>query len=154
MFEKIRVWSQRNMPTRETFERIGGFDQTFPFAGAEDQDFSIRAREQGCELVIDRDNPRSLGWVAQLLRGRLARLAGGRPGEISHGSNGGALSLMVPNTDLWELAALCGTGPEQAGVSPQLAHLLQLCCDSAYNLSDAISAQYFTHSDARHSIGT
>jgi uncharacterized alpha-E superfamily protein len=33
-------------------------------------------------LVLDRDNPRSLGWVAQTLRGRLAKLEGTAAGEI------------------------------------------------------------------------
>lgn len=53
----LPMLSARNFSVRrETFERIGGFDETFPFAGAEDQDFSIRARERDCELLIDRDN--------------------------------------------------------------------------------------------------
>jgi GT2 family glycosyltransferase len=53
----LPMLSARNFSVRrETFELIGGFDETFPYAGAEDQDFSIRAREQGCELLIDRDN--------------------------------------------------------------------------------------------------
>jgi GT2 family glycosyltransferase len=38
---------------RELFERVGGFDEEFPVAGAEDQDFSIRARKYGAELVLD-----------------------------------------------------------------------------------------------------
>ena len=32
-------------------------------------------------LVLDRDNPRSLGWVAQTLRGRIAKLAGSAAGR-------------------------------------------------------------------------
>ncbi len=67
----------------------------------------------------------------------------------------GALSLSVPNPDLWELGALCRVGTDKTGISPQLPELLQLCSECAYSLSDAISALYFTHStDARHSIGT
>jgi GT2 family glycosyltransferase len=35
------------------FNELGGFDESFPFAGCEDQDFSYRAREAGCEFVYD-----------------------------------------------------------------------------------------------------
>jgi len=123
------------------------FDSTITFHAQYQQTRDVAALVD--LLVIDRDNPRSLGWVAQLLRGRLSRMGNGRPGEA------GALSLTVPNPDLWELGALCRVGPEKTGVSPQLAELLQSCSDCAYQLSDAISALYFTHStDARHSIGT
>ena len=123
------------------------FDSTITFHAQYQQTREVAALVD--LLVIDRDNPRSLGWGAQLLRGRLARLAGGRAGDT------GALSLSVPNPDLWELGALCRVGTDKTGISPQLPQLLQLCSDCAYSLSDAISALYFTHStDARHSIGT
>ena len=108
-------------------------------------------------LVMDRDNPRSLGWVAQTLRGRLARLAGSAPGELA------ALSLNVPNPDLWDLEDLCRTemehapepGPttEQTPSTP-LLQLLEQCTQSAYTVSDDISAVYFTHSgEAKQSLG-
>ena len=38
---------------RELFWRIGGFDEDFPAAGAEDQEFSYRAREAGATLLRD-----------------------------------------------------------------------------------------------------
>lgn len=38
---------------RERFWELGGFDERFPVAGAEDQDFSIRARAAGCVLLLD-----------------------------------------------------------------------------------------------------
>lgn len=38
---------------RELFWEIGGFDEQFPVAGAEDQDFSLRARAAGCRLLLD-----------------------------------------------------------------------------------------------------
>lgn len=39
--------------SRGLFEQLGGFDDGFPVAGAEDQDFSIRARESGARLLLD-----------------------------------------------------------------------------------------------------
>jgi len=38
---------------RDLFWEIGGFDEDFPVAGAEDQEFSLRARAAGCRLVLD-----------------------------------------------------------------------------------------------------
>ena len=101
-------------------------------------------------LVMDRDNPRSLAWVAQTLRGRLARLAGSAPGQLS------TLSLLIPNPDVWSLEQLCGEEGRQepSDTQPPLAELLALCTSAAYNISDEISAQYFTHSgEARQSLG-
>jgi uncharacterized alpha-E superfamily protein len=52
-------------------------------------------------LVLDRDNPRSLGWVAQTLRGRLAKLEGTAAGEIPD------IAQTVPDPKAWTLEALC-----------------------------------------------
>jgi GT2 family glycosyltransferase len=38
---------------RARFWEVGGFDEAFPFAGAEDQDFSLRARAAGMTLLLD-----------------------------------------------------------------------------------------------------
>lgn len=38
---------------REDFWRVGGFSEAFPYAGAEDQEFSIRARAAGLRLIYD-----------------------------------------------------------------------------------------------------
>jgi GT2 family glycosyltransferase len=38
---------------RDLFWEIGGFDEAFPVAGAEDQDFSLRARHEGVALLLD-----------------------------------------------------------------------------------------------------
>ena len=38
---------------RELFWELGGFDEQFPVAGAEDQDLSLRARAAGCRLLLD-----------------------------------------------------------------------------------------------------
>lgn len=115
-------------------------------------------------LVLDRDNPRSLAWVAHTLRGRLAKLAGSEPGVLS------AMSFRVPDiTGTWSLAQLCETQAvhpqpgnaqeEQGAVSPgyyfELNALLLQCVSSSHKISEAISATYFTHSqDTKQSLGT
>ena len=47
------VPSQDLSLSRELFWGIGGFDEDFPAAGAEDQEFSFRARDAGCALLRD-----------------------------------------------------------------------------------------------------
>ncbi len=111
-------------------------------------------------LVIDRDNPRSVSWVAHTLRGRLAKLAGSNPNELC------ALSLKVPNPNAWGLAQLCERAPDLVtpaasgaaeGVVPQyelLRSVLQQCSNAAYEVSEEISATYFTHAGlSNHSVG-
>ncbi len=97
-------------------------------------------------LVLDRDNPRSLGWVAQTLRGRLARLAGSAPGELPE------IALTIPDPAAWRLEALCQ--PDGQGRQAALLDLLRQCSEAAYQLSDDLGARYFTHSaDSRQSLG-
>ncbi len=97
-------------------------------------------------LVLDRDNPRSLGWVAQTLRGRLAKLAGSAPHEL------GELSYRVPDPATWSLDLLCAT--DAHGRYTALCNLLTDCSQAAFNLSDDVSQLYFTHSDdARRTLG-
>jgi uncharacterized circularly permuted ATP-grasp superfamily protein/uncharacterized alpha-E superfamily protein len=96
-------------------------------------------------LVLDRDNPRSLGWVAQTLRGRLARLAGSAAGELP------AISHCIPDPARWTLEALCAR--DAGGRHAALIELLQQCIEGAWRLSDELGAMYFTHSDARQSVG-
>jgi GT2 family glycosyltransferase len=38
---------------RDDFWRLGGFDESFPHAGAEDQELSLRAKAEGLRLVMD-----------------------------------------------------------------------------------------------------
>lgn len=115
-------------------------------------------------LVIDRDNPRSISWIAHTLRGRLARLAGSEPNRLC------ALSLKVPNPNSWGLAQLCDDAPDlvtpaQAAnnasttgqTAPRYALLkdvLTQCTQASFVVSDDISATYFTHSGlANQSLG-
>ena len=101
-------------------------------------------------LVLDRENPRSLAWVAHTLRGRLAKLAGSEPDELC------SLSLRVPDPAAWNLAHLCEAQAQASVAGPEadtahgyffaLHDLLLMCMAAAFNVSNEISATYFTHS--------
>ena len=120
------------------------FDSTITFHAQYQQRHDIPALLD--LLVLDRDNPRSLGWVAQTLRGRLAKLAGSAAGEVPD------IALTVPDPQQWSLEAMCERDAD--GRYATLLDLLQKCTDAAYKLSDDLGARYFTHSgDARHSVG-
>ena len=120
------------------------FDSTTPFRAQFQQSNDIAALID--LLVLDRDNPRSLGWVAQTLRGRLAKLAGSDPHQLSE------LALRVPDPRSWSLETLCEPGPDSD--YPQLLDLLHQCVHAAFDVSEDVSQLYFTHSDeARQSLG-
>ncbi len=120
------------------------FDSTTPFRAQFQQSNDIAALID--LLVLDRDNPRSLGWVAQTLRGRLAKLAGSHPQELSE------LALRVPDPQSWVLEQLCE--PDSGAAYPLLQDLLRQCAQAAYDVSEDVSQLYFTHSDeARQSLG-
>jgi len=107
-------------------------------------------------LVIDRDNPRSVSWIAHTLRGRLAKLAGSDPNRLC------PLSLKVPNPGSWGLGQLCESAPDlltsgqdvadtqaKAGQAPRyllLKDVLSQCIQASFLVSDEISTTYFTHS--------
>ncbi len=123
---------------------ISLFDSTITFHAQYQQRHDIPALLD--LLVLDRDNPRSLGWVAQTLRGRLARLAGSAPGKMPE------IALTVPDPQTWSFEAICARDAD--GNYANLIELLAQCSDAAYKLSDDLGARYFTHSgDARHSVG-
>ena len=97
-------------------------------------------------LVLDRDNPRSLGWVAHTLAGRLAKLAGEAKVQET------PLAREVPQPARWSLEEICT--PDADGNHTALLGRLEACVQSAYEISDAIGAIYFTHSrDAKTSVG-
>ena len=122
------------------------FDSTITFHAQYQQSRDIAALTD--LLVLDRDNPRSLAWVAHTLRGRLAKLALSPAGELS------TMSLQVPNPDTWDLAHLCDT-PEGEPSVPALRELLEDLSDCAFDVSEDISTTYFTHSgQTKHSVGT
>jgi len=96
-------------------------------------------------LVQDNDNPRSLAWVARTLRARLSKLADtpmGQPDE---------LALLVPDLQKSDLEALCTRDAEQQ--LSTLAACLNDCMQSAWQVSDAITARYFSHTDNADSVG-
>jgi uncharacterized circularly permuted ATP-grasp superfamily protein/uncharacterized alpha-E superfamily protein len=120
------------------------FDSTITFHAQYQQRHDIPALVD--LLVLDPDNPRSLGWVAQTLRGRLARLANSPPGVMPF------IAMTVPDPKRWTLDSLCERDGE--GRHARLLEVLQQCVDASYRLSDDLSARYFAHSgDARTSVG-
>ena len=118
------------------------FDSTISFHAQYQQSRDVAALLE--LLVISRDNPRSLGWVVQTLRTRLARLAGGTRGTLD------GLAALVPDPAQWTLEALC----DADAARPALHELLAQCGTVAWRLSDEISLRYFTHTgDVGQSLG-
>ena len=95
-------------------------------------------------LVLDRDNLRSLGWVTQTLRGRLARLAENTAGNVQAVSD---LTQTLPDPGSWILSELCSPAVGAPRDQPYASLLAQLerCCDAAFDLSNLLSRRYFSH---------
>ena len=145
----LRGFETGSVHTSGGFEAmISLFDSTITFHAQFQQSRDLAALID--LLVLDRDNPRSLAWVAHTLRGRLAKLAASAPGELS------ALALRVPDPTAWSLAQLCEAQPGTApGYFYALNDLLMQCTAAAFNVSDEISATYFTHSgEIKQSLGS
>jgi uncharacterized circularly permuted ATP-grasp superfamily protein/uncharacterized alpha-E superfamily protein len=120
------------------------FDSTITFHALHQQRRDLAALLD--LLVLDRDNPRSLAWVTQTLRGRLARLAGSAPGQVP------GIALSVPDPSAWTLEAMLARDADGRLVA--LQSLLAQCEQASWQLSDDIGARYFTHSDeTRESVG-
>jgi uncharacterized circularly permuted ATP-grasp superfamily protein/uncharacterized alpha-E superfamily protein len=104
-------------------------------------------------LVLDRDNPRSIAWVAQTLRARLAKLEGTDLGQMA------ALAMNLPDPGSWTLADLYGaTDTHNDSTAPhtheRLQRQLERCAVSALELSELISRRYFSHAaSGSHSLG-
>lgn len=134
------------------WQHAGGFeallalcDSTIPFHAQYQQSRHLAALVE--LLVLDRDNPRALAWVAYTLRRRLAKLAGLEAGSL------GGLSRRVPDPQDWDLAVLCAGAPG----APAPAALVQLLRDlgsAALAVSEDIGATYFTPTGpTKHSVG-
>ena len=96
-------------------------------------------------LVLDRDNPRSLAWVVQTLRARLARLGS------SVAPQDAELARALPDPATWQLTELSNwqrTADGQRRWSA-LEELLDLCEAAAIQLSDEITRLHFSHADRR-----
>src|SRR6478736_6935838 len=120
------------------------FDSTITFHSQYQQRHDVPALLD--LLVMDRDNPRSLGWVAQTLRGRMTKLAGSAAGDVP------VMAMFVPDPQKWSLELLCQRDAE--GRYANLLQVLQDCVDASFRLSDDLTARYFAHSgDARQSVG-
>jgi uncharacterized alpha-E superfamily protein len=125
------------------------FDSTITFRAQYQQSRDIAALLN--LIVLDRDNPRSLAWVAHTLRGRLAKLCGSATTAQS------PIAVKVPDPDTWNFASPNAADDDSASlVEPvSLQQLLSTLTSSAYNVSDAISTTYFTHSgQTNQSLGT
>ena len=126
------------------------FDSTITFHAQYQQQRDIPALLD--KLVLDRDNPRSLGWVTQTLRGRLARLAENTAGKAQVPE----LTQTLPDPGSWILKDLCSASPGAAQDQPYANLLIQLerCCEAALDLSDLLSRRYFSHvAQDEHSLG-
>ena len=88
-------------------------------------------------LVLDADNPRSLAWVAQTLRGRLSKVERGERHELSD------LARIIPDVASWPLRELCDPGED--GRYGALLNRLNACCEAVCKLSDRIGERYFSH---------
>ncbi|WP_408210011.1 circularly permuted type 2 ATP-grasp protein [Paraburkholderia dilworthii] len=88
-------------------------------------------------LVLDADNPRSLAWVAQTLRGRLSKVERSERHELSD------LARIVPEIAAWPLRELCEPG--QDGLYRPLLDRLTACRDALWKLSERIGERYFSH---------
>ena len=97
-------------------------------------------------LVMDRDNPRSLAWVVQTLRSRLAKLANSATPQDA------VLAQGLPNPDTWVLPDLSNwqRSPEGLRTWSDLAELLDGCELAAVELSNELSRLHFSHADLRN----
>lgn len=131
---------------------IALFDSTITFHAQYQQSRDLAALLE--LLVLDCDNPRSLAWVAQTLRGRIAKLAGCPDNELCD------MSMQIPAPSDWDLAQLCEVQPDylrrndpdekqsRTATQPYFYALMQLllqCEHAAFHLSELISTTYFTH---------
>jgi uncharacterized alpha-E superfamily protein len=100
-------------------------------------------------LVTDPDNPRSLGWVAHTLRGRLRRM-----GTLADGATL-ALAQGLPDWQDMNAASLWPVGAAPTANDPPLPlqNTFADCQSAARQVSDQLCALFFTHSgEARYSV--
>jgi uncharacterized alpha-E superfamily protein len=101
-------------------------------------------------LVMDRDNPRSLAWVVQTLRSRLAKLA--QTATVQDA----VLAQGLPDPDTWVLAELSNWQRSAEGERHwgDLEVLLDDCEAAVSQLSEEITRLHFSHADrANKTVG-
>ncbi|MBP8161281.1 MAG: circularly permuted type 2 ATP-grasp protein [Ottowia sp.] len=120
------------------------FDSTISFHARYQRSRAIAALIE--HVVLNFENPRSLGWVVQTLNGRLARLHEREPGPLEDLSK----RLQPPGAD--ELTRLCQS--DHIGDFVHLQALLQQFMKAGAQLSTDISLRHFTHTgEVRRSTG-
>ncbi|KWC51247.1 circularly permuted type 2 ATP-grasp protein [Burkholderia ubonensis] len=88
-------------------------------------------------VVLDTDNPRSLAWVVQAMRGRLTKV------ERSEGYALSELADAIPDVPGWSLYELCETGDD--GRHDRLLERLDTTAKAVWELSNRIGERYFSH---------
>ncbi|KWD77698.1 circularly permuted type 2 ATP-grasp protein [Burkholderia ubonensis] len=88
-------------------------------------------------VVLDTDNPRSLAWVVQAMRGRLTKV------ERSEGYALSELADAIPDVPGWSLHELCETGDD--GRHDRLLERLDTTAKAVWGLSNRIGERYFSH---------
>jgi uncharacterized alpha-E superfamily protein len=99
---------------------------------------------------MDRDNPRSLAWVVQTLRSRLAKLA--QTATVQDA----VLAQGLPDPDTWVLAELSNWQRSAEGERHwgDLEVLLDDCEAAVSQLSEEITRLHFSHADrANKTVG-
>lgn len=110
-----------------------------------DSAITFRSRFQRCFdvapllslVLLDKDNPRSLAWVEQTLRGRLSKVDRNERDALSELADG------IPEIGGWPLQALCETDAQ--GRHAFLLARLRESSEAAWELSNRIGERYFSH---------
>ena len=119
------------------------FDSTISFHAQYQQSRTLGALLE--LLLTHTDNPRSLGWVAQTLRGRLAKM-----GHLAQG----ATQTMAQHIPILSDIDLLSLVPDGQHHSPALLTLLLGCRQTAWTVSDQLNSLFFSHSgESQQSVG-
>ncbi len=119
------------------------FDSTISFHAQYQQSRTLGALLE--LLLTHTDNPRALGWVAQTLRGRLARM-----GHLAQGATQ-TMSQHIPVLSDLDLNTMVPDGQHH---SPALLALLLECRQTARSVSDQLNSLFFSHSgESQQSVG-
>ena len=95
-------------------------------------------------LALDRDNPRSLAWIAQTLASRIAKLS-----ETPSGSVPAMLSAFnLPHQ--WKIDEVMALA--SADDTAAIIERLRGARLDAFSISDALSQRYFSHAEAANTV--